>query len=76
MALVVLVVHEDRPEAVAQADALAAALIDDSHQVERSDDPRFAANGLDDATDLVVSLGGDGSLLRACLLYTSAAADE
>ena len=33
MALVVLVVHEDRPEAVAQADALAAALIDDSHQV-------------------------------------------
>jgi len=65
MALVVLVVHEDRPEAVAQADALAAALIDDSHQVERSDDPRFVADGLDDATDLVVSLGGDGSILRA-----------
>ena len=47
MALVVLVVHEDRPEAVAQADALAAALMDDSHQVERSDDPRFVADGLD-----------------------------
>jgi len=65
MALVVLVVHEDRPEAVAQADALAGALMDDGHRVDRSDDPGFAATGLDDATDLVVSLGGDGSILRA-----------
>jgi NAD+ kinase len=65
MALVVLVVHEERPEAVAQADALAAALVGDGHRVDRSDDPGFAATGMDDATDLVVSLGGDGSILRA-----------
>ncbi len=65
MALVVLVVHEDRPEAVAQAEALAAALTADGHRVDRSDDPGFAADGLNDATDLVVSLGGDGSILRA-----------
>ena len=65
MALVVLVVHEERPEAVAQADALAAVLMGDGHQVNRSDDPGFAATGMDDATDLVVSLGGDGSILRA-----------
>ncbi len=65
MALVVLVVHEDRPEAVAQAEALAAALTADGHQVDRSDDPKFTVGGLDEATDLVVSLGGDGSILRA-----------
>ena len=39
--------------------------MDDGHRVDRSDDPGFAATGLDDATDLVVSLGGDGSILRA-----------
>ena len=50
MALVVLVVHEDRPEAVAQADALADALVADGHRVDRSDDPGFVAAGLDDAT--------------------------
>ena len=65
MALVVLVVHEDRPEAVAQADVLADALVADGHRVDRSDDLGFVAAGLDDATDLVVSLGGDGSILRA-----------
>lgn len=65
MALVVLVVHEERPEAVAQADALAVALVGDGHRVARSDDPGFAASGMDDATDLMVSLGGDGSILRA-----------
>ncbi len=65
MALVVLVVHEERPEAVAQADALAAVLVGDGHQVNRSDDPGFTTTGMDDATDLVVSLGGDGSILRA-----------
>ncbi len=65
MALVVLVVHEERPEAVAQADALAAVLVGDGHQVDRSDDPGFTTTGMDDATDLVVSLGGDGSILRA-----------
>ena len=65
MALVVLVVHEDRPEAVAQADALADALVADGHRVDRSDGPGFAGSEMDDATDLVVSLGGDGSILRA-----------
>ena len=65
MALVVLVVHEERPEAVAQADALADALVADGHRVDRSDDPGFAGSEMDDATDLVVSLGGDGSILRA-----------
>ena len=65
MAIVVLVVHEDRPEAVAQADVLAAALVTDGHRVDRSDDPDFVSSGVDDATELVVSLGGDGSILRA-----------
>jgi NAD+ kinase len=65
MAVVVLVVHEDRPEAVAQADVLATALVADGHRVDRSDNPDFVSSGVDDATDLVVSLGGDGSILRA-----------
>ena len=41
MAVVGLVVHEDRPEAVAQADALAAGLADDGHEIVRSDDSGF-----------------------------------
>ena len=47
MAFVVLVVHEERPEAVAQADALAAVLVGDGHQVNRSDDPGFTTKGTD-----------------------------
>ena len=65
MAVVLLVIHEDRPEAVAQADSLAATLAADSHTVVRSDAPGFDGGAVDGELDLVVSLGGDGSILRA-----------
>lgn len=68
MATVLLVVHEDRPEAVAQADTLAVALEADDHDVSRSDDSRYvgeSGKSLVGDFDLVVSLGGDGSILRA-----------
>jgi len=66
MASVLLVVHEDRLEAVTQADLLATALAGDGHEVARSDDPGFFVGGeADNMLDLVVSLGGDGSILRA-----------
>ena len=65
MAVVLLVIHEDRPEAVAQADFLAATLAADGHTVVRSDAPDFDGGAVDGELDLVVSLGGDGSILRA-----------
>ena len=75
MSSVLLVVHEDRPEAVAQADLLATSLMDDGHLVTRSDDADFDSESVcggfgeeasqPGALDLVVSLGGDGSILRA-----------
>ena len=65
MAVVLLVIHEDRPEAVAQADSLAATLAADGHTVVRSDAPGFDGGAVDGELDLVVSLGGDGSILRA-----------
>ena len=65
MAVVLLVIHEDRPEAVAQADSLAATLAADGHTVVRSDAPGFDRGAVDGKLDLVVSLGGDGSILRA-----------
>ena len=65
MAAVLLVVHEERAEAVAQADSLATSLRADGNVVTRSDESS-PADGLDAmAVDLVVSLGGDGSILRA-----------
>ena len=65
MAVVLLVVHEDRPEAVAQADSLAGTLADGGHRVVRSDAAGFDGNAPVSDLDLVVSLGGDGSILRA-----------
>ena len=65
MAVVGLVVHEDRPEAVAQADALAIGLTGDGHEVVRSDGSGFDRESFAGELDLVVSLGGDGSILRA-----------
>ena len=65
MGVVGVVGRGERRAAVAQGDALAAALLGDGDQVNRSDVPGFTATGMDDATDLVVSLGGDGSILRA-----------
>ena len=65
MAVVLLVIHEDRPEAVAQADSLAATLAADGHTVVRSDAPGFDGGAVDGELDLVVSLGGDWSILRA-----------
>ncbi len=63
MAVVGLVVHEGRGAAVAQADALAGQLRSDGHEVLRSGEDGFGDGGGD--LDLVVSLGGDGSILRA-----------
>ncbi|SVB91085.1 uncharacterized protein METZ01_LOCUS243939, partial [marine metagenome] len=54
------VVHEGREAAVVQADALGARLSSEGHEVRWLTDP----GGADDL-DLVVSLGGDGSILRA-----------
>jgi len=71
MAVVGLVVHEDRPEAVAQADALAVGLADDGHEVVRSDGSGFDRGAFAGELDLVVSLGGDGSILRAVDLLTA-----
>ena len=65
MAVVLLVIHEDRPKAVAQADSLAATLASAGHTVVRSDAPGFDGGAVDGELDLVVSLGGDGSILRA-----------
>ena len=65
MAVVGLVIHEDRPEAVAQADALAIGLTGDGHEVVRSDGSGFDRESFTGELDLVVSLGGDGSILRA-----------
>ena len=65
MAVVLLVVHEDRPEAVAQADSLAATLTAQGHSVVRSDAAGFDGSAPVGDLDLVVSLGGDGSILRA-----------
>ena len=60
MATLGLVVHEGREAAVVQADALGARLSSEGHEVRWLTDP----GGADDL-DLVVSLGGDGSILRA-----------
>ena len=65
MARVGLVIHEDRPEAVTQATQLAGRLTEQGHAVRRSDDPALEAEAFVDGLDLVVSMGGDGSILRA-----------
>ncbi|MDP6975468.1 MAG: NAD(+)/NADH kinase [Acidimicrobiales bacterium] len=60
MAALGLVVHEGREAAVAQADELARRLSAEGHEVRR-----LGGAGDADGLDLVVSLGGDGSILRA-----------
>ena len=60
MATLGLVVHEGREAAVAQADDLGERLSAEGHEVRRLTEPGGA-----DGLDLVVSLGGDGSILRA-----------
>ncbi len=68
MAVVGLVVHEHRVEAVAQATELAGWLAGEGHEVRHPPDPGDAGR-----LDLVVSLGGDGSILRAVHLLDGAA---
>ena len=65
MARVGLVIHEDRPEAVTQAKQLAGRLTEQGHVARRSDDPALESEAFVDGLDLVVSMGGDGSILRA-----------
>ena len=65
MARVGLVIHEDRPEAVTQAGQLAERLSGQGHVVYRSDDSDAEADVFFGHLDLVVSMGGDGSILRA-----------
>ncbi|HCV36290.1 MAG TPA: NAD kinase [Acidimicrobiaceae bacterium] len=72
MAVVGLVVHEDREAAVEQADVLAARLGDEGHEIRRSGEEGFGTGGVGDL-DLVVSLGGDGSILRAVSLLDGGA---
>ncbi len=60
MAVVGLVVHERRQEAIDQAADLAQWLSDEGHVVHH---PLVGESSHD--LDLVVSLGGDGSILRA-----------
>ena len=60
MATLGLVVHEGREAAMTQAEDLGARLSAEGHAVRR-----LADSGGADGLDLVVSLGGDGSILRA-----------
>jgi NAD+ kinase len=63
MAAIGLVVHEGRAAAVEAADALRVSLLQEGHEV---------APQTEDATaDLVVSLGGDGTFLRAAHLASA-----
>lgn len=63
MARIAFAVHPRRPEADALAERAAAWLGERGHEAVRAGDPE---GGLDlDGIDLLVSLGGDGTLLRA-----------
>jgi NAD+ kinase len=63
MATIGLVVHEGRPAAVEAADTLRESLRSDGHEVAPQTD--------DASVDLVVSVGGDGTFLRAAHLASA-----
>ena len=67
MASVGLIVHEDREEAVAEAASLAEKLVAQGHLVRQCSENDFG-EGFIGGFDLMVSLGGDGSILRALYL--------
>jgi NAD+ kinase len=81
VATVAFVVHQHRPEAAALATSTAAWLAELGHQVRLTPEDAAAA-GLDelghgpttllDGLDVAVSLGGDGTMLRAVDLVASA----
>ena len=81
MAAIALFVHADRPEALSLATDLIGRLDADGHEVRLPPEPAEAAGRTDlahpgyqigEKLDLAVSLGGDGSMLRA----VSAVADH
>ncbi len=74
MAAIGLIVHQGRPEPAAAARELAAWLTGSGHQVCTPQDQQITASGLGtqvsgesfaEGLDVVVTLGGDGSILRA-----------
>ncbi len=69
MSTVGLVVHTGRPEAVELAATAAGWLAERGHQVVDADDPRAAP------VDLVLAIGGDGTVLRAARWAAEADAD-
>jgi NAD+ kinase len=81
MASIGLVVHPDRPRAAELARELADWLLADGHDVRLPPDDAVAAGLVQlssdagevaDGLDLVVSLGGDGTMLRAVALVATA----
>jgi NAD+ kinase len=71
MAVVALVVHPERPEAVDLSRRAAKWLRDRGHDVAEPDHegyPLTGLGGLEDGLDLAVSLGGDGTMLRTVQL--------
>ena len=74
MAAIALFVHADRPEALSLATVLTGRLDADGHEVRLTPEPAEAVGRADlarlddqigEKLDLAVSLGGDGSMLRA-----------
>ena len=81
MAEIGLYVHEFRPEAMSNSVELTERLQEKGHSIRQSSDLKENLSEFVDDLDLLVSMGGDGSILRAinlldgrptpCLLYTS-----
>ena len=65
MAEIGLYVHEFRPEAMANSVELTELLQGRGHNVRQSSDLKENTSGFVDDLDLLVSMGGDGSILRA-----------
>tara|TARA_B100000287_G_scaffold362631_1_gene355984 strand:+ start:7649 stop:8263 length:615 start_codon:yes stop_codon:yes gene_type:complete len=65
MSQVGLYVHEFRPEAIANSVELAQLLKEKGHSVRQSNDSKEDPSRFVDDLDLLVSMGGDGSILRA-----------
>ncbi|MCY4067620.1 MAG: NAD(+)/NADH kinase [Acidimicrobiaceae bacterium] len=81
MAAIGLIVHQSRRAPAAAAGELSAWLAGEGHQVRVAQDqqdtaaraaPRVAAEDFADGLDVVVTLGGDGSILRAVELIGAA----
>ena len=65
MAEIGLYVHEFRPEAISNSVELTEHLQKKGHNVRQSSDLKENPSGFVDDLDLLVSMGGDGSILRA-----------